>query len=465
MDISLPASEGPTAAGYSGGASSRAVDSGKFSQTLSQEMSERPREESVSGKSSATPEQTAQTRHQATAASSKHGDNAEQAESDNGSPEPNTDSGDEASPETTLQTGKGSKKVASESTDPMAGSPGNNPAPEVPAEQRSILDSLKLLPGNSETSPTQTSGKKVIPPALDRATSPAGNSVVADGATNPALLRSNVIHNEIFNSLRTQSADAPATEAGSYADSLVSGKSLHGSGKNLPTAGKSEKTANADKQLNSFLPAGTQDWKYTADSLLTTGGDKSAKFEAFTLQIDSQVAESFSLVNAGTGKSLLTPQAGLKSELASPASAYTSLTSEFLAGSERWCQDFGTKIEWLNSESITKAELSLHPAELGVLDITINTEDDRISINIVTHNEKSREMLETSLPRLTELLKSQGLVLENSNISHNSSPDKHNAQAQANPFNLTAAEEQHAAELGNVRSALIRHQGQIDHYV
>jgi flagellar hook-length control protein FliK len=212
------------------------------------------------------------------------------------------------------------------------------------------------------------------------------------------------------------------------------------------------------------LPAGAQDWKSTAASLLTAGGDKSEKFEALTLQFDSQSSDGLSLVNASTGKPLLPSQVGLKSELASPASAYSSLTSEFLAGSEEWCQDFGTKIEWLNNENITKAELSLHPAELGVLDITINTEDDRISINIVTHNEKSREMLESSLPRLTELLKSQGLALENSNISHNSSQDKQNAQAQANPFSLTP-EEKHVAELGPVRSALVRHQGQIDHYV
>ena len=70
------------------------------------------------------------------------------------------------------------------------------------------------------------------------------------------------------------------------------------------------------------------------------------------------------------------------------------------------------------------------------------------------------------MPRLTELLKSQGLALENSNISHNSSSDKQNAHPQqsAASFSLTP-EEQQAAELGNMRSALIRHQGQIDHYV
>ncbi len=120
----------------------------------------------------------------------------------------------------------------------------------------------------------------------------------------------------------------------------------------------------------------------------------------------------------------------------------------------------------MNNENVSKAELQLHPAELGVLDITINTEDDRISINIVTHNEKSREMLESSLPRLTELLKSQGLALENSNISHNAFSEKQNSHSQqpANPFRLSP-EEKHAAELGIVHSALIRHQGQIDHYV
>jgi hypothetical protein len=236
MDISLPVSEGATAGVFSGAASSRSVDSGKFSQTLSQEMSERP-----------TAEPTAPTRQRAPAASSKHADAAEHAESGDSSRELDAEGAQENSAETTLKADKGSKKIASETPDAVPGNSGNTPAPEVLAEQRSIIDSLKLLTGNGETSPPETSSEKtVVPSALAKASSPTANSVLADGAINPALLRSNAIHNEIFNSLRTQRAEVPATEAGTYTDTLASGKTLQGSGKNLPGGGKSEKTANAD---------------------------------------------------------------------------------------------------------------------------------------------------------------------------------------------------------------------------
>jgi flagellar hook-length control protein FliK len=463
MDISLPVSDSSATGMFSGGASARSVDSDRFSQTLSKEMADKPEQEPVAAQSGSA--QQTQPQKQATA-NSAHSDEHAQADAD---PEDGQADGDDSPTtenttkhaEKASETGKGQKKIATQdAADIQPGNAVTNTETEVLTDEHALLASLKMA-GNSEEQPAETAKETVTPAALDKATTASTNSVLANGSTNPALLRSNASHNEIFRSLRAQSDEGAATEVGTYAESLLSGKSLQNSGKNLPVG----KTDKAGMELNSFLPAGAQDWKYTADTLITAVSDKAAKFEALSTQFNTQSAESFSILNTGTGKTLAA-QSAFKSELATQDATYTSLSSDFLAGSEEWCQDFGTKIEWMNNENVTKAELSLHPAELGVLDITINTEDDRISINIVTHSEKSREMLESSMPRLTELLKSQGLALENSNISHNSSSEQQNAHAQqsANSLGLTP-DEQQAAELGNMRSTLIRHQGQIDHYV
>lgn len=148
------------------------------------------------------------------------------------------------------------------------------------------------------------------------------------------------------------------------------------------------------------------------------------------------------------------------------ANAPFYLGSQIPAGSAGWGEEIGSHINWLSNHKISKAEISLHPAELGALDITIKTEDDRISVSIVTRNEAARELLESSLPKLAELLRNNGLALEQGSVSQQHTAHGRDGHADSSHSGLRqdgASEPQDMQPL-RLRTALL-HDGQIDHYV
>lgn len=142
-----------------------------------------------------------------------------------------------------------------------------------------------------------------------------------------------------------------------------------------------------------------------------------------------------------------------------------TLQSDVPAGTEGWSEDIGSKVSWLSEQKIGRAELTLHPAELGTLDITINNDDDRVTVSIVTRNEATRELLESSMPRLADLLRSNGMTLEQGSVSHQGSGQREGREAQQG--SATTRQDGNGGTTQDelrVRQAFLR-QGQIDHYV
>ena len=58
-----------------------------------------------------------------------------------------------------------------------------------------------------------------------------------------------------------------------------------------------------------------------------------------------------------------------------------------------------------------RAELRLHPAELGPVNVRIEMNADQASVQIVAASPETRTALEQSLPQLRDLLASQGITL------------------------------------------------------
>jgi flagellar hook-length control protein FliK len=142
-----------------------------------------------------------------------------------------------------------------------------------------------------------------------------------------------------------------------------------------------------------------------------------------------------------------------------------TLDTETPIGAEGWGEEVGSHISWLSEQKISKAELTLHPAELGAIDITINNEDERITVSIVTRNEAARELLQDNLPRLAELLRQNGLALEQGSVSQHSAGQREEQAASAQGKEPGRDnKDSPAVDTPRLRSALL-HQGQIDHYV
>jgi flagellar hook-length control protein FliK len=71
-------------------------------------------------------------------------------------------------------------------------------------------------------------------------------------------------------------------------------------------------------------------------------------------------------------------------------------------------------------EGESVAQLKLVPQELGPLDIQITIKDSEASVHFGAANAETRAALESSLPRLRELLSAQGLQLTNASVSQQS---------------------------------------------
>jgi flagellar hook-length control protein FliK len=80
-------------------------------------------------------------------------------------------------------------------------------------------------------------------------------------------------------------------------------------------------------------------------------------------------------------------------------------------GDPSWANELGQKLLWFASNDRQLAQLTLHPAQLGTLEITLNLSKDGATAHFVSHSAEVREAIETAVPRLREMLASSGIEL------------------------------------------------------
>ncbi len=69
----------------------------------------------------------------------------------------------------------------------------------------------------------------------------------------------------------------------------------------------------------------------------------------------------------------------------------------------------GQNIQWMVGQHISRAQLLVHPAHLGPLQISIDQKNDQTNIQITTMHPMARDLLDQQLPRLREWLNESGL--------------------------------------------------------
>ena len=172
---------------------------------------------------------------------------------------------------------------------------------------------------------------------------------------------------------------------------------------------------------------------------LTTGNNSPTSLAAVTSQLDSTAA--------------------LKLSLATDTSFNASAHSSRFDRSDA----LGQKIHWMHNAKISIAELHLHPAELGSIEIKIVTEDQQARVSFITSSATTRDVIEESLPKLRELLADSGITLDQSDISQKESghePAQRDQQALSeNSHTDREIEREFTATPISTRI------GQVDHYV
>ncbi len=355
-----------------------------------------------------------------------------------------------------------SEKSADEETDAQAED--ELPAPAlmlaaVPATNASEQsESGKILPVDGKNLPANGFLKPSILKPQDSAnlTSANGESVSADA---PSILTM---------TLSRQSGESAFADTGQRDSMFATVAGMR--------SGESSNARHASSQLfaDAFFTAALQkNFEMTFGSGVATGtATGSAAGSAISLESLSQLTGLETAPEnstAVTNPVILSGAEKLQAlrTLQAPVPASTAFQINSQPGSPEWNSQVADSIRWMSKSDISVAELKLNPAELGSIEVRIFTEDQQTRVSIVTSQAATREIIESTLSRLREMLQSSGLQLEHSDVSHKSDSqtqsDRHARQEDS------VSKDAFFNEQGGVPShGLISRRsdsGQIDHYV
>ena len=110
-----------------------------------------------------------------------------------------------------------------------------------------------------------------------------------------------------------------------------------------------------------------------------------------------------------------------------PASATSASSAAMRAGGEHvmqnvpWAPQFtdevSEQVRVFVNNGLQEARLQLTPADLGRVQITINTEGDNARVVFVAETAVARDLLDQSMPRLREMLQQSGIQLAHGDVS------------------------------------------------
>lgn len=86
-------------------------------------------------------------------------------------------------------------------------------------------------------------------------------------------------------------------------------------------------------------------------------------------------------------------------------------------GAHGWSDELAGSIAWIAQKDLQSASIRLSPEHLGPLDVQISVRDGDAVVSFAASHAETRAALEQALPRLRELLASQGLALAHANVS------------------------------------------------
>lgn len=197
---------------------------------------------------------------------------------------------------------------------------------------------------------------------------------------------------------------------------------------------------------NQYYTTFLQAQAYQSSSTLSINTSPYSALNQFTQLLTHDVTSEeidISLVNfADNGKILpITPdspsvaQGGLINQSmpsSSPASVlpiHPHIATEF--GKPAWGNDFNQQITWLATQKHQVAELHLHPADLGPVEIILHISNDQstqVSAQFTSPHLAVREAIESALPRLREMMAENGITLGNTTVGAETSQQHPNRQ-------------------------------------
>lgn len=110
-------------------------------------------------------------------------------------------------------------------------------------------------------------------------------------------------------------------------------------------------------------------------------------------------------------------------------------------GQPAWQQALAERVVMASAQNLKQVELQLHPAELGQVNIRIETAQDRAAVQFTAMHADTREALDAALPRLREMFTQQGMELVHADVQqqHSQQQDAQSSTSSLLPEELDEA--------------------------
>lgn len=133
-------------------------------------------------------------------------------------------------------------------------------------------------------------------------------------------------------------------------------------------------------------------------------------------------------------------------------------------GDDGFDQAVGARLGWLADQKIGHAHIRLSPDDMGPVDVRLQLNGDKVHASFSSPHVDVRQALESSLPRLRELLGEQGFQLAHADVGQQAPGGDGNASGRPGGGGLPGDGEPTPGD-GSVSSAqLIRQRGLLDAY-
>ncbi|WP_414493522.1 flagellar hook-length control protein FliK [Stenotrophomonas maltophilia] len=139
-------------------------------------------------------------------------------------------------------------------------------------------------------------------------------------------------------------------------------------------------------------------------------------------------------------------------------------TPKPVLGDDGFDQAIGARLGWLADQKIGHAHIRLSPDDMGPVDVRLQLNGDKVHASFSSPHVDVRQALESSLPRLRELLGEQGFQLAHADVGHQAPGGDGNASGKAGGGGMAGDGEPSPGDASVSSAQLIRQRGLLDAY-
>ena len=110
----------------------------------------------------------------------------------------------------------------------------------------------------------------------------------------------------------------------------------------------------------------------------------------------------------------------LRPDAATPPTVLPTTPDVIDLNQKNWGRTLGQQLSWMVNNQLQQAEIRVNPPDLGPIELRVSLQHNQTSVTFFCHEAAVREALETALPRLREMLGSQGITLNQAQVSDQS---------------------------------------------